>query len=120
MKRPNPVLWLRYTYGGRLPDGYREWVLHDNTAPNWMVRYIARIIAQALPVLIVAFVLLWLFTPVSVWTIAGVMVVGLLMSLFLTIGTARDLAKVRLAKHGFPPDVTPPPSRILPEDAGTR
>jgi hypothetical protein len=116
--RPNPALWLWYAYGGRLPDRYRDWVRHDNTARTWMLRHLSRILAQALPVLVVIFVLLRLFTPVPAWTIVMVMVVGLLVSLFYTIGTARDLSLVRLARHGFPPDVVPPPSRLLPEDAG--
>lgn len=115
--RPNPAQWLWYAYGGRLPDRYREWVLHDNTSRTWMLRHLTRILAQALPVLIVIFVLLRLFTPVSAWTIIAVMTLGLLVSLFYTIGTARDLCMVRLAKQGFPPDVVPPPSRLLPEDA---
>jgi hypothetical protein len=118
--RPNPAQWLWYAYGGRLPDRYREWVRHDNTGRTWMLRHLARILAQALPLLVVIFVLLRLFTPVPVWTILAVMVLGLLVSLFYTIGTARDLAMVRLAKQGFPPDVIPPPSRLLPEDASTQ
>lgn len=116
--RPDPVRWLRYAYGGRLPARYRDWVRYDNTDRTWMTRYLLRVVVQALPVLVVAFVLLSLFTPVPVGLIAGVLVVGLLISLFLTIGTAREFAAVRLARHGFPPDVTPPPSRLVPEDAG--
>jgi hypothetical protein len=55
-----------------------------------------------------------------VWGIVGVLLAGVLLSLFLTIGTARNLVAVRLAKHGFPPDVVPPPSRLIPEDAQRR
>ena len=116
--RPGPLRWLRYTYGGTLPDRYREWVRYDNTSRTWMPRHILRILTQALPVAVVAFVVLLVWTPVSVWAIVGVLVVGLLLSLFYTIGTARQFSAVRLAKHGFPPEVTPPPSRLIPEDAG--
>ena len=42
MKRPGPLLWLRYAYGGALPERYREWVLHDVTAPSWVVRHVLR------------------------------------------------------------------------------
>ncbi|HEY0804072.1 MAG TPA: hypothetical protein VGD84_03365 [Pseudonocardiaceae bacterium] len=65
----------------------------------------------------IAFTVLRLSTPVPSWAIAGVLVMGLLLSLFYTIGTARELNAVRLAKHGFPPDVAPPPSRLVPGDA---
>ncbi|HVV24029.1 MAG TPA: DUF5313 family protein [Pseudonocardiaceae bacterium] len=108
MRRPNPALWLWYAYGGRLPERYREWVRHDNTTRTWRLRHVLRVLAEAVPVLVVAFVLLRLFTPVPVWAIVGVLVIGLLFSLFYTIGTARELSCVRLAKHGFPPEVGPP------------
>lgn len=116
--RPNPAQWLWYAYGGRLPVRYRQWVLRDNTAPTWLVRHLLRLAAEALPVLVIVFVALRLFTPVPAWGILGVLAMGLLLSLWYTVGTARDLAMVRLARHGFPPDVVPPPSRVLPEDAG--
>lgn len=115
--RPNPALWLWYAYGGRLPDRYHDWVSSDTTSPKWMVRHLIRIVVQAMPVLVLAFVLLDLFTPVPAWAIAAPLLIGMLMVLFFTIGTARDLVLVRLARHGFPPDVIPPPSRLLPEDA---
>lgn len=118
MARPNPLWWLWYAYGGRLPERYRDWVRHDATARTWLVRHVSRTLVQALPVVVAAFVLLWLFTPAEVWLIAGALVVGLVIVLFFTIGSARDLVMVRLARHGFPPDVVPPPSRVLPEDAG--
>jgi Flp pilus assembly protein TadB len=101
-----------YAYGGRLPDRYREWVRHDNTTSTWRWRHVARILVEALPVLAVAFVVLRLFTPVPLWAILGVLAMGLLVSLFYTIGTAREFSAVRLAKHGFPPDVRPPPSTL--------
>lgn len=115
--RPNPAQWLWYAYGGRLPVRYREWVLRDNTSPSWAVRHLVGVLAMALPVLVVLGVVLTLVTPVSAWVVVGVLVVGLIVSLFYVIGTARQFALVRLAKHGFPPDVTPPPSRLVPEDA---
>jgi hypothetical protein len=116
--RPGPLRWLRYTYGGTLPDRYRDWVRYDNTSRTWMPRHILRILVQALPVMVIAFVVLFVWTPVPAWAIVGVLLVGLLISLFLTIGTAREFSAVRLAKHGFPPEVSPPPSRLIPEDAG--
>jgi hypothetical protein len=115
--RPNPAQWLWYAYGGRLPARYRDWVRHDNTAPTWALRHLARVLGMALPVLVVLFAVLTFATSVPPGITAGVLVVGLLIALFSVIGTARQFALVRLAKHGFPPDVTPPPSRLVPEDA---
>src|SRR5262245_43706278 len=34
-----------------------EWVRYDNTARTWVPRHLARVLAMALPVLVVAFVL---------------------------------------------------------------
>lgn len=120
MTRPNPALWLWYVYGGTLPGRYRDWVLYDTTSRHWLTRHVVRIVVLALPVLVAAFVLLGVFTPVPLWAIGGALVMGLLVVLFMTIGTARDLVQVRLARHGFPPDVTPPPTAVLPEDAAAR
>jgi hypothetical protein len=116
MRRPNPARWLWYAYGGRLPDRYREWVRYDNTARTWLLRHVLRVVAMALPVAVVAFVLLRLFTPVPALMIVGVFVMGLLVTFFFTIGMARDFAKARLAKHGLTGE--PPPSHFVPEDAG--
>jgi Family of unknown function (DUF5313) len=33
--RPDPLHWLWYALGGGLPPRYRDWVLHDATAPTW-------------------------------------------------------------------------------------
>ncbi|HEX3648501.1 MAG TPA: DUF5313 family protein [Pseudonocardiaceae bacterium] len=115
--RPDPARWLWYAYGGRLPDRYREWVRRDTTGPRWLSRHLMRVVVEALPVLVVAFMLLWVFTPVSWWAIVGALLLGLLLGLWFALGTARELVLVRLAKHGFPPDVVPPRNRMLPEDA---
>jgi len=103
MKRPGPLRWLRYVYGGRLPDVYREWVLHDATAKTWVLRFAFRIFVEALPWLIAGFLVLRLVTPMPVAMIAGALLISLLLSMFLTVTSADELAEVRLVKHGFPP-----------------
>lgn len=102
-KRPGPLRWLRYVYGGRLPDRYREWVLHDATAKTWLLRFTFRICVEALPWLIAAFLVLTLLTPIPVPAILAALLMSLLMSMFLTVTSADELAEVRLTKHGFPP-----------------
>ncbi|MBB4685039.1 DUF5313 family protein [Amycolatopsis jiangsuensis] len=102
-KRPGPLRWLHYVYGGRLPDDYREWVLYDATAKTWQLRFALRIVAEALPWLVVAFLLLTLLTPLPVPVVLLALLLSLLLSLFLTVTSADELAEVRLTKHGFPP-----------------
>lgn len=103
MDRPSGWQWLRFTYGGRLPDRYRDWVLYDATCRTWLLRYAVRVVVQTLPWLIVAFVGLTMFTPIPVGLMLGAIGVSLLMSLYLTLTSADELAEVRLVKHGFEP-----------------
>jgi hypothetical protein len=101
--RPGAVQWVRYAFGGRLPDRYREWVLHDATDRGWLWRYGLRVVVQTLPWLAVAFVVLTVFTPLPVgWAVAAV-AVALLVSLYFTLTSADELTEARLVKHGFPP-----------------
>jgi Family of unknown function (DUF5313) len=56
--RPGPLRWFWYAVGGRLPDRYRPWVLHDLTCRTWPLRHLARLVAQLAPVAIVLVLLL--------------------------------------------------------------
>ena len=102
-KRPGPFRWLQYVYGGRLPPRYREWVLHDATAKTWRLRFTLRILAEALPWLVAAFLVLTFFTPIPVPMVLAALLLSLLLTLFLTVPSADELAEVRLTRHGFPP-----------------
>ncbi|SRR6266511_465796 len=102
MQRPGPVRWIRYVYGARLPDRYREWVLHDATARTWLLRFAVRVCFEALPWLAGAFVLLVTLTPAPVAMVLPALVLSLFLSLFFTMTSADELAEVRLTKHGFP------------------
>ena len=50
---PNPLLWLWYQYGGTLPARHRAWVLHDATAPSWLLRAGLRSLMRLVPVVLV-------------------------------------------------------------------
>jgi hypothetical protein len=103
MTRPGPAQWVRYTFGGRLPDRYRDWVLHDTTDRGWLVRFALRVVVEALPWLVVVFLVLTLFTPLPVgWTL-GALAMALGLSLFFTLTSADELTEARLVKHGFAP-----------------
>ncbi|SFD90662.1 hypothetical protein SAMN04487819_10519 [Actinopolyspora alba] len=94
--RPNPVLWLWYVYGGRLPERYREWVLHDVTCRTWALRHIARVFVQVSPGLLV------LLLPGPLWITAMCVVGGLLMSLLYSTSSMVESCETRLVKHGYP------------------
>ena len=102
MHRPGPLRWVRYVYGARLPERYREWVLYDATARTWLLRFALRVCFEALPWLAAAFVLLVTLTPMPVLVVLGALVLSLLLGLFFSMTSADELAEVRLTKHGFP------------------
>ncbi|HEY7596700.1 MAG TPA: DUF5313 family protein [Actinophytocola sp.] len=103
IQRPNLLQWLRYTFGGRLPDRYRDWVLHDTTSRNWLWRFALRIVVEALPWLVVGFLALTLLTPIPVGYVLAAIGLALVLSLYFTVTSADELTEARLVKHGFRP-----------------
>jgi hypothetical protein len=99
--RPNPWQWVRYSYGARLPDRYREWVLHDATDRGWLWRFALKTVAQTVPWLTVVTVLLLLFTPLPLGWVLGADAIALGMSLYFTLTSADELTEARLVKHGY-------------------
>jgi hypothetical protein len=98
MKRPGPLLWLRYAYGGALPERYREWVLHDVTAPSWVVRHVLRGVVQFLPFAIV----LLLVIPVDKGILATGIAMGALIGLLFSTAFVDNVAESRAMKAGYP------------------
>lgn len=102
MRRPNPALWLYFQYGGRLPDGYRDWVLHDATCRTWLVRVLLRTVVWLAPVF--AILLAAVVLTGGSWPIAlGAVLLGVLVSLRITLANASESVDARLVKYGFPP-----------------
>ena len=58
VKRPDPARWLWYSFGGRLPRDYREWVLQDVISRTWLVRHLLRTFLRLLVPLAILFVVL--------------------------------------------------------------
>ncbi|MEB3369953.1 DUF5313 family protein [Saccharopolyspora mangrovi] len=50
MIRPGPLRWVFHQYGGRLPERYRDWVLHDATCRTWVLRVLVRGLLQIAPI----------------------------------------------------------------------
>ena len=46
VRRPNPLQWLWYAYGGGLPERHASWVLHDTTTRTWWLRHLLRAVVQ--------------------------------------------------------------------------
>ncbi|MBP2478961.1 hypothetical protein JOF53_007833 [Crossiella equi] len=103
MRRPDPLRWLWYALGGRLPARYREWVRFDCTTRTWRLRYTSHVLVKATPFLVGGYLVLSLL-PAPVWSILAALGLGLAYVLVLTLGTASEFRQNRLAQHGFPPE----------------
>ncbi len=102
MRRPNPLWWVYYQYNGRLPDRYREWVVHDATCRTWLLRVFVRGLVMVAPVVALLFTLLLLLG--HSWPLAaGSIVLGLLVNLRYSLSYSEETANSRLVRHGFPP-----------------
>lgn len=96
--RPGPLRLLAYTFGAGLPARHRTWVLHDVTAPTWVLRHLLRSVLQIVPFAAVLALVLP-FPPDIVYPgIAMGAVVGILYSAaFVEAATEH-----RAIKAGYP------------------
>lgn len=94
--RPNPLLWLWYAFGGRLPHRYRDWVLHDITCRTWGLRHLARSLVQISPGL------LFLLLPGPLWISSMAILGGVILALWFSFSYMEHTAEYRLSKYGFP------------------
>lgn len=103
MKRPNPLLWVYYAFGGRLPDRYREWVLADATSRIWLLRAVLRGFTQITPFAAVFVVLIVVFAH-NWWMAIGVVILGILGMLPYSLAYAGQSVNSRLVAYGYPPN----------------
>ena len=52
-RRPDPLRWIWYAFGGTLGQRYRQWVLQDLTGRTRWERQIARAVLQVAPLAVV-------------------------------------------------------------------
>jgi|RhiMethySRZTD1v2_1073278.scaffolds.fasta_scaffold351702_2 uncharacterized protein DUF5313 len=96
-RRPGPLRWIWYAFGGSLGPRYREWVLRDLTCRTRWGRQLIRGVVQVLPVAVVLLVVLGFE-----W-ISGVGVgCGLVLGLIYSAAYFDQAADHRIVKHGYP------------------
>lgn len=95
--RPGPLRWIRYAYGAALPPRYRTWVLHDVTAPTWVLRHLVRGLVQFLPFAIV----LLLVIPVDKGILGIGIGMGALIGLLFSTAFVDNAAESRAMKAGY-------------------
>src|SRR5689334_24676933 len=96
--RPGPLRWLWYALGGGLPPRYRDWVLHDVTAPTWAWRQILRALVQALPVALVVALLIPGSPSIRLMAVAG----GVFVAMIYVLAFVDEAVEHRSVKAGFP------------------
>lgn len=96
--RPGPVRWLAYAFGAGLPARHRTWVLHDVTAPTWVLRHLVRAVVQIAPF----GVALYLLIPGSPGIRATAVVMGAVIGLIYSVAFVEAAAEHRAIKAGYP------------------
>jgi hypothetical protein len=106
-RRPDPLRWIRYAFGGTLGRRYREWVLRDLTGRTRWERQIVRAVVQVVP--LAAVLLLVLGSGWVAWVGLGC---GMVLALIYSTAYFDPSVEHRLVKHGYPPGTA---HRILSE-----
>jgi hypothetical protein len=102
MIRPNPVRWLWYSYGGTLPQRYRDWVRHDVTARTWVLRHFVRTLLIEVPILIVLFVVFGLVIDIPGPVLWPALALGLIVGTYYSLSYVKESGDARLVKYGYP------------------
>jgi membrane protein YdbS with pleckstrin-like domain len=98
---PNPIRWLRFAVGFRLPQENTDWVRHELTDTGWRLRTVMRHLAIIIPTCAVVVAILLFFVPAPTWLVV-MMVVLILTGSFLTVAAyADDIRASRLRQHGL-------------------
>lgn len=102
VNRPNPALWLWYAVGGKLPNRYREWVLHDATAPTWLVRHVVRRLVVIVPILAVLYVVLRVWLQFDLMLVLIGLGLGMYAGLYYSLIFCTHSVDSRVTRHGYP------------------
>jgi hypothetical protein len=96
--RPNPIQWLRYAAGGRLPAALHEWVLRDVTARTWVWRHVAR-----MSVLVVPLAAGCLLVPGPLGLRAAMALLLVIVGAYFSLSYVAESSDMRAVKHGHAP-----------------
>lgn len=98
--KPSTLQYLRYVYGGKLPDEMQPWVLEDLTGRGAASRVVAWF---SIPCLII--VAPMFLVPAS-WVITWSMVLLIIIPfVFFAIALNRVFRRYRMQQHGLDPDL---------------
>lgn len=102
VRRPNPFQWVWYAWGGRLPQGYREWVLRDLTRPGWLLRHVLRALVFTMTVLVGVFAIVIFGLHARLWIALASVPIGIIVGVYYSVSYAWESADTKLTKYGYP------------------
>lgn len=97
-RRPGPIQWLWYAFGGPLPRRYNTWVLHDLTCPKWWLRHFTRSLLQVAPVVVILLLVLPGKPAIQVAAVTA----GVLLGLLYSGAYINEITEYRVSKAGYP------------------
>ena len=96
--RPDPLRWVLYAFGARLPARHRSWVLYDVTTGTWVLRHAARTLVQlSVPVLLII-----AFVPAPLGLRLGMALIGVILGLAFSMAYMTETVENRVGKAGHP------------------
>jgi hypothetical protein len=98
--RPNALEYIRYCFGGRLPDSMQDWVRNDLAGEGAARRTIIRVTIPALLILGP----LWLI-PTTLYVHASMTLPILIPFVYFAHALNKVWRRHRLSQHGLDPDL---------------
>lgn len=96
-ERPNPIQWLWYAVGGRLPSRLADWVLRDVTAGSWVWRHVAR-----MSVLVAPLAAACLLVPGPLGLRLAMALLVVIVAAYFSLSYVEESCDMRAVKHGHP------------------
>ncbi|OLF06848.1 hypothetical protein BLA60_30375 [Actinophytocola xinjiangensis] len=97
-ERPNPIQWLWYAVGGRLPTSLHDWVFADVTARTWVWRHVARMSVLVLPLSAAC-----LLVPGPIGLRLAMALLLVIVGAYFSLSYVEESADLRAVKHGHEP-----------------
>ena len=109
--KPNPWQYLRYIYGGRLPDSMRDWVRNDLAGPGATRRMMVRMFIPAFIILLP----FWLI-PTDLVVHLSMTVPILIPFVYFSHALNKIYRRGRLRHHGLDPEIIDDAARAKEAD----
>lgn len=97
-ERPNPIQWLWYAVGGRLPTSLHQWVFADVTARTWVWRHTAR-----MSVLVTPLAAACLLVPGPLGLRLAMALLLVIVGAYFSLSYVEESCDLRAVKHGHEP-----------------